>query len=310
MLYRHCLEKLKNTLELMYNMKSRVVFWVLSVLLVVMTGCDNNQSTQPNLNESNVEMLSDTIKQQLVKQDSLSKDLLHQVDTLTTELNSAKAEIEQLKISVEQKENQGLLWTILPTIIGCLALIIAIIVGFCTRHKVEEKDVESILEKRFLSYIKVYESRKADNQILNDNKKNRSLEERIKKLEDKVEGMKPIVPLPIPKKTNEHHNVEKPISKHLYACINSKEYFTNVLETKQETCVYIIDLISATTGEFGIISIEKIKQRNGWDSVIEYTGDCTIHDAKSFKTNEPGRCEKLSDGTWKVVKKLRITISK
>ena len=62
-----------------------------------MTGCDKNQSTQPNLNESNVEMLSDTIKQQLVKQDSLSKDLLHQVDTLTTELNSAKAEIEQLK---------------------------------------------------------------------------------------------------------------------------------------------------------------------------------------------------------------------
>lgn len=301
----------------MYNMKSRVIFFVLSVLLVVMTGCDNNQSTQPKLNESNVEMLSDTIKQQLVKQDSLSKDLLHQVDTLTTELNSAKAEIEQLKISVEQKENQGLLWTILPTIIGCLALIIAIIVGVCTRHNVEKEDVKKILnhylrsnglldlKEHFQLFTNNRNQQNVGNQISNDNIVR--LEERIKILEGKVANVKHIVQ---PLKTNEHHNVEKPISKHLYAYINSKEYFTNVLETKQEACVYIIDLISATVGEFDIISIEKIKQRNGWDSVIEYTGDCTINDAKSFKTNEPGKCEKISSGTWKVVKKLRITISK
>jgi len=301
-------------------MKSRVIFLVLSVLLVVMAGCDNNQSSQPDPNVSNIEMLSDTIKQQLVKQDSLSKELLHQVDTLTTELNSAKAEIEQLKTSVEQKESQGFLWTILPILIGSLALIIAIIVGICTRHDVERDEVRSILNEH-LRKIGLLNLKERVQTLMNNSSQQKvsnqvstgdivALEQRIKILEGKIADVKHISSGPTSTKTDGRGMSEMPISKHLYANLNSKEYFTNVLEVKQDTCVYVINLESATTGEFDIISIEKIKQRNGWDSVIEYTGDCTINEAKSFKTNKRGKCEKVSDGAWKVVEKLKITISK
>lgn len=286
---------------------------------MVMAGCDDSQSVQQDHNVSNIEMLSDSLKQQLVKQDSLSKELLHQVDTLTTELNSAKAEIEQLKVSVEQKENQRLLWTILPMIIGSLALIIAIIVGIFTRHDVEEEDVKSVLNDH-LRRIGLLDLKERVQSLMTNRSQQKggyqvslgdinALQERIKILEGKVADVKHITPAPSPTKTNISQD-KMSISKHLYANSNSKEYFTNVLESKQDTCVYDINLKSGTTGEFDIISIEKIKQRNGWDSVIEYTGDCTINEAKSFKTNKLGKCEKVSDGTWKVVEKLKITISK
>lgn len=299
----------------MYDMKSRVVFLVLSALLMVMAGCDNNQPTQPDSNVSNIEMLSGSIKQQLVKQDSLSKELLHQVDILTTELNSAKSEIEQLRANVEQKETQGFLWNILPLIIGCLALIIAIIVGVCTRHDVEKDDVRSIFNEHMRN-IGLSDVKRNVQLLMNNRNQQKvsnnvsiddivALEQRIKTLESKIANVGRPPVLPTPKNPDEPH-----MGKHLYANSNSKEYFTNVLETKQDTCVYVIDLNSATKGEFDIISIEKIKQRNGWDSVIEYTGDCTINEAKSFKTNKRGKCEKVSDGTWKVIEKLKITISK
>lgn len=304
----------------MYDMKSRVVFLVLSALLMVMAGCDNNQPTQPDSNVSNIEMLSDSIKQQLVKQDSLSKELLHQVDILTTELNSAKSEIEQLRTSVEQKEAQGFLWNILPLIIGCLALIIAIIVGVCTRHDVEKDDVRSIFNEHMRN-IGLSDVKRSVQLLMNNRNQQKvsnnvsigdivALEQRIKTLESRIANVERSVSPPTPVKPDDPHMGGMPISKHLYANSNSKEYFTNVLETKQDTCVYVIDLSSATKGEFDIISIEKIKQRNGWDSVIEYTGDCTINEAKSFKTNKRGKCEKVSDGTWKVIEKLKITISK
>lgn len=99
-----------------------------------------------------------------------------------------------------------------------------------------------------------------------------------------------------------------PISKHLYANSNSEEYFTTVLETKQDTCVYVIDLESETTGEFEIISIDKIKQRNGWERIVKYSGNCMLNEAKGFKTIQPGLCQKHSDGIWKVTRNLEIKI--
>ena len=95
----------------------------------------------------------------------------------------------------------------------------------------------------------------------------------------------------------------------MYANTNSEEFFTSVVETKQETCVFDIYLSSQTIGEFDLISLDKIKQRNNWDRVVECKGDCTIEEANTFKTEQKGKCE-LSDGTWKVVEKLKITISR
>ena len=48
----------------------------------------------------------------------------------------------------------------------------------------------------------------------------------------------------------------------------------------------------------------------GYKSIMEKF-NCTIEDATSYKVEEMGICEKLSDGkTWEMKRKLRIKISK
>lgn len=101
-----------------------------------------------------------------------------------------------------------------------------------------------------------------------------------------------------------------PMQNHLYAKLNSDNYFTEVKSSKEETCVFDITLKSETEGEFEIISLDKIKQRDRWDSVVEYTGNCTITDAQRFVVNHKGRCIKLPNEMWMVVEKLKITLSK
>lgn len=254
----------------MHNMKNIVVFSVLSALLVIVAGCDNDLSTQTDFTVSN-------------------------------------------------KENSGVL-SILSMLISCLALIIAIIVFIHTRQKVNSDDVEKIIEKLLRkqgllklkndiqSFMDKYSKQKASNQVPTDGIV--ALEQSIKILEGKISNIEHGASTPPPMKTVGHHMGEAPFQKVLYANPNSNEYFTNVVETKQDTCVYVINLESETKGTFDIISIEKIKQRNGWDSVINYDGDCTINEATRYKRNSPGTCEKVSDDKWKVVERLNITILK
>ena len=283
---------------------------------MVVTGCDDEpqiQSEQTDYTASDKGSLPDTLQKQLTKQDSLSKELLHQIDSLTDELSTAKAEIAQHKASIEQMESKGLLWTILPLTISSLAFIVAII-GIRKRKKEEGNSLKNSLNKnnceiglegqiQSLIYNRFQQIRAG----LVSSSQFSTLESRIKILE---QNMRPTTPQSSPIKKNPPVKPSLPITKQLYANTNSEEFFTDVLETEQDTCVYRIDLTTSETGEFNIISIEKIKQRNGWDNVIDYTGDCTISEAKSFKVDRPGKCEKISADTWKVVEKLKITISK
>ena len=93
-----------------------------------------------------------------------------------------------------------------------------------------------------------------------------------------------------------------------YAFINSGSYFTKILDSAQEGCVFSIKFKSATKGEFTIISLDKIKSRNGWQEIVEYTG--SIEDANSFKVEELGICETSDKETWQVTKKLKIRLLK
>ncbi len=101
-----------------------------------------------------------------------------------------------------------------------------------------------------------------------------------------------------------------PIQQRLYAKINSNKYFPEVKSSKEETCVFVITLKSETEGEFEIISLEKIKQRNGWEPVVDYSGKCTINEAKHFSVDHKGRCIKMTNGMWMVIDNLKITLSK
>ena len=93
-----------------------------------------------------------------------------------------------------------------------------------------------------------------------------------------------------------------------YANINSGNIFTKIFDSAQESCVFSIKFKSATKGEFNIISLDKIKSRNMWQEIVEYTG--SIEDATSFKVEDYGICEKYDDVTWQVTKKLKIKLQK
>ena len=70
----------------------------------------------------------------------------------------------------------------------------------------------------------------------------------------------------------------------------------------------VFETITVTEGKFNIISLDKIKSRNGWQDVVEYKG--SIEDATTFQVEEFGICKKIDDVTCQVTKKLKIRLIK
>lgn len=295
-------------------MKRNIVFLALAMVLMLIVGCEETQPTRTENVSTCIDTLSEDLKQHLVKQDSLSKELLQKIDTLTIELNSAKTETESLK-----QNHPNFLWDVLPLIIGIISLLIALFVGFCTRHNLEKDEVYGIINKHIQSlgldrnfrdkiqcFINSYSQQKSTK--VQDGS-NYLLENKVASLEKEIAELKKSHTT-ICATQNVVPKGESISPASLYANMNSQEYFTDVVASKQGTCVFEIKLVSQTKGDFDIISLDKIKQRNGWERVVDYKGDCTINEAKDFKTERKGKCEKLSDGTWKVVENLKITIYK
>lgn len=96
-----------------------------------------------------------------------------------------------------------------------------------------------------------------------------------------------------------------------YTSINSGRYFMDVSDYKKETSVFRIEFKNQFEGEFDIISLDKIKSRNDWQDVVEYTGNCIMADAGNCEVVSKGICKKISnDNAWEVTRKLNIKISK
>lgn len=320
MQYRHCLQRLKNILETIFDMKRNIVFLALAMVLMLIVGCEETQPTRTESVSTCIDTLSQDLKRHLVKQDSLSKELLQKIDTLTIELNSAKAETESLKNSIAEQNNPNFLWDVLPLIIGIISLLIALVVGFCTRHDLEKDEVYGIINQhlnklgldrnfrdKIQSFMNNYSLQKSTKVVQEGS--NYLLENKVASLEKEIAELKK-ARTTISATQNVVSKGESISPTSLYANMNSQEYFTDVVTSNQGTCVFVIRLVSQTKGDFDIISLDKIKQRNGWERIVDYKGDCTINEAKDFKTDRKGKCEKLSDGTWKVVENLKITIYK
>ena len=95
-----------------------------------------------------------------------------------------------------------------------------------------------------------------------------------------------------------------------YANINSGVYFMELFDYKQETCVFTINFKGEDRGEFDIISLDKLKSRNGWQEVVEATGNCTLAEANEFTRLDCGKCRKIDSNVWEVTQKLKIKIRK
>lgn len=307
-------------------MKHKFIFLALTAMLLVLFGCNNNNTTNENHREDNIGLLSDTLKDHLYKQDSLSQELVQQIDTLTQELNVAKSEITKLQ-AADSKKAPSLPWDILPLLLGLFALIGVVVVGWCTRHDVESDSVRDIvnshlrkigisdLKERVQSLTNSRSQQGAKSYTGNDNIE--SLQGRIADLEGKIADLKrkssysqqvqkPTTPQVSPVV---HEKVQPSATKRLYAKATNGKFFMDITETKQETCAFVIELMSDTKGVFDIASLGQITQMNGIENFIIYNG-CRMEEATSYKTSRKGECEKQDNGLWKVTKELEITISK
>lgn len=274
-------------------------------MMLLLFGCNDTPSTE-NGNYT-IEALRQEVKDSLVAQDSLLKDLVLKVDTLTQELNKAKDEISQLQ-SAENKK-PSMLWDILPLIFGFVSLIAVIVVGWFTRHDIERKDVKNIVKNECEKYLqKHYSYKKSDSDCRSCSDKVTKIEEKNKDLERRLSDLE--------KKTPEHSPDDdatgsKPLipTKCLYAKSTDKSFFTEIINTKQETCAFVIELESETKGKFDIVSFSQIKQMNDLDKFIHATGSYRIEDATGYETTCKGECEKQGS-LWKVVKELKISLYK
>lgn len=298
-----------------------IIFILTSIFTVSSCGYFENDE-KPNNDEKQLRTiveLPDTIKQKIIEQDALMSELLNKVDTLTAELNSTKEYNAKLKEKVDEFKSPKNTWGWMS--IGAFAISIIALLLSIFRKGLSEKEVNKIFKQNLDSSKRISELQDNVGLLLSQRKLSQTgrsyapntdtrlhqLESQMKQVITAINNMakQPTSPEKpkVPAKAKESEYLRAG-----YAFINSGSYFTKILDSAQEGCVFSIKFGSATKGEFTIISLDKIKSRNGWQEIVEYTG--SIEDANSFKVEELGICETSDKETWQVTKKLKIRLLK
>ena len=298
-------------------MKKLLSFIVCSTVILALSSCDvfNDKKQRHDVKDkaTTVEGISQKIKDKIAAQDTLMSMLVLKVDTLAQALTQAQKENAELKAQVTKLESPKSTWrymTLTVLVIAIIALVLSL-----SKKGISREEVDKISKKN-LDNSQRMEGLKVDVSQLKSELNNRipkDLDVRLQTVESTLSS-----------KLNEVHNMslstvtnsqdksrqskEPKYLKTGYANINSGSFFTKILYSVQEGCVFSIKFKSAIKGEFNIISLDKIKSRNMWQEIVEYTGP--IEDATSFNVEEYGICEKYDDVTWQVTKKLKIQLLK
>lgn len=308
-------------------MRKIITIILICISTCLLISCDsddkNNKKVVAENNEriEKMELFSDSTREKLIKQDSVNEILLVKIDTLTTkvnELNEYKSKVDEINgqlQNIKQPHNglsTVLLWSSLVIAIIALALV------WSFPKKFYKDKLRYILHKDFdKSNQKIQEINEKLNLLAKkqtttnqNNKQYEELERRIKALEvANNRGNSRNIANTSSNRETVHQEVNT--QKVVYAKLNSGKYFLELSESNQEGCVFKINYnTSLNRGEFCIISLDKIKSRNGWNEVVDYSGNCVMKEATDYRLVEKGLCEKLTDGTWEVKRKLKITITK
>lgn len=309
-------------------MKKAINIVVCLATILTLSSCDFFSEKQP-VQESvdsaaPVEGISQDIKNKIAAQDTLMNALVLKVDTLSQVLSQAQKENAELKVQVAKLESPKSTWgyiTLASLVIAIIALVLSLL-----RKGISREKVDKIFSYNLDKSKRIAELNAAVSQLqsgLNSNRAslpvNISLQDlaaRLRSVESDVSRLN--------SKANETQNSSNPSVTHRqeqlrqtkdleylrtgYANINSGNIFTKIFNSAQESCVFSIKFKSENKGEFNIISLDKIKSRNMWQEIVEYTG--SIEEATSFKVEDYGICEKYDDVTWQVTKKLKIKLIK
>ena len=309
-------------------------FYLIMVMLIAMisvTSCDflsddKVVKQEPQYNKSTIPTIEDSIKNRLLRQDSLYNGLIQQIDTLTNALNESNAKVDELKQQVEAKEAPNILWFI--------AIFVALILGIISIAEmvvsrgvyVRGDELSTFVKNNFKKFINDsgignyinqqinsthHESLASNNNRAHINPNTQSdlntLYSRIKIIDQKLLKIENDL-------TNSGVKTFSPStsigSKKRYVKAFSANFFMELLLSNSEGCVFEVELTSDTSGEFTYLSIDKLKSKNGLESIVEYEGNCTLDEAKDAKILVKGLCKKTDNDVWEVTKKLKINISK
>lgn len=267
-----------------------------------------------------IETIPQEIKDRIVAQDSLMKELVNKVDTLTEALNTIKTENVVLKGKLESLKNPRDTWA-WPSV-GALILSIVALLLAIFRRGLNEHEVNAVVSDRFddskrmkdftFHINKLYdEIRKFSKKAPENPPVSSDIEGRLQKIE---KTLKESSSLPSPTLTQRfsasQNTTRQPEPESLrigYAKIDTAEYFTTIYDSNQEGCVFRITFINQAKGRFNIISLDKIQSSNDWQKKVECSG-ISIKNASDFHVEEEGVCEKIDENTWKVMKPLRIKL--
>ena len=307
----------------------KVYSLIVLTAVLALSSCDFISEKQPVQDTvdsaATVEGISKEIKNKIAAQDTLMNALVLKVDTLAQALSQAQKENTELKVQVAKLESPKSTWgymTLASLVISIIALVLSLLRKGLSREKVDEifccnnLDMSKRISELKVAVIQLQSGQNGNRVSLSVNTSLQNLDTRLRSVESSVSHLS--------SKTNETQNSSNPSVTHRqeqlrqtkdleylrmgYANINSGNIFTKILDSAQESCVFSIKFKSANKGEFNIISLDKIKSRNMWQEIVEYTG--SIEEATSFKVEDYGICEKYDDVTWQVTKKLKIKLIK
>ena len=309
-------------------MKKAINIVVCVATILTLSSCDFFSEKQPVQDTADsaatVEGISKEIKNKIAAQDTLMNALVLKVDTLAQTLSQAQKENAELKVQVAKLESPKSTWgymTLASLVIAIIALVLSLLRKGLSREKVDEFFCNNLDKSKRIAELKVAVSQLQSG--LNSNRVSLSVNTSLQNLDTRLRSVESSVSR-LSSKTNETQNSSNPSVTHRqeqmrqtkdleylrmgYANINSGNIFTKIFDSAQESCVFSIKFKSANKGEFNIISLDKIKSRNMWQEIVEYTG--SIEEATSFKVEDYGICEKYDDVTWQVTKKLKIKLIK
>lgn len=306
----------------------KVYSLIVLTAVLALSSCDFFSEKQPVQDTvdsaATVEGISKEIKNKISAQDTLMNALALKVDTLAQALSQAQKENAELKVQVAKLESPKSTWgymTLASLVISIIALVLSLLRKGLSREKVDKIFRNNLDKSNRISELKVAVSQLQSG--LNGNRVSLSVNTSLQNLDTRLRSVESSVSR-LSSKTNETQNSLNPSVTHRqeqlrqtkdleylrmgYANINSGNIFTKIFNSAQESCVFSIKFKSANKGEFNIISLDKIKSRNMWQEIVEYTG--SIKEATSFKVEDYGICEKYDDVTWQVTKKLKIKLIK
>lgn len=307
-------------------MKKAINIVVCLATILTLSSCDffsEKQPVQDTIDSAApVEGISQEIKNKIAAQDTLMNALVLQVDTLAQALSQAQKENAELKVQVAKLESPKSVWgymTLASLVIAIIALVLTLLRKGLSREKVDEIFYNNLDKSKRIAELKVAVSQLQSG--LNSNRTSLSVNTFLQNLDARLRSVESYVSR-LSSKTNETQNSSSVTHRQEqlrqttdleylrmgYANINSGNIFTKIFDSAQESCVFSIKFKNANKGEFNIISLDKIKSRNMWQEIVEYTG--SIEEATSFKVEDYGICEKYDDVTWQVTKKLKIKLIK